>query len=102
MNSKNLDDVAADITSKDKPLVQWETGLVKWFDSKRRFGFIYFDEPSGGVEDEAFFTWLVLQESRINETSMRPGTKVRFLWKPSRTVGDRPEVTRIALVHRRR
>lgn len=100
MNTKNLAELApAEV--KDKPLPQWETGECKWYDQKRRYGFIFFDDETDG-HDEAFLTWLCVQESNIRESSLRPGTKVRFTWKPSKTPGGRPEVTRLALVDRRR
>lgn len=99
MNTKSIGELAAAIVEKTLP--QWETGKLKWYDRARRYGFIYFDDETGG-NDEAFLSWLCVQESHIPEKSLVPETKVRFLWKPPRIVGGRPEVTRLALVDRRR
>ena len=84
--------------SNERPLPQWETGTVKWFDRQRRFGFIYFDDV--GDSDQAFLPWTVVQESNISERALKPEVRVRFTWKASRLVGGNPEVTRIVLVDR--
>lgn len=99
MNSKTVSDLTQEVIVKELP--QWETGKVKWFDLRRRFGFVYFDDETE-AHDEAFISWLTLQESHISEMAMQPGTKVRFTWKPSKTGRGRPEITRLALVDRRR
>ena len=76
----------------------WETGVCKWFDGVRRFGFI---TPDDG-EAEIFLPWTTLQESNIPERAMRIGVPVRYRCTAPEGPGRRPRATHVALMTRPR
>ena len=73
--------------------VVWDTGVIKWFDQKRRWGFIVPDENGPDV----FLPWTVLQECAIRERDASPGVAVRFRWVPADRPGHRPKATHLML-----
>lgn len=72
----------------------WETGVVKWFDPVRRWGFIKPDENGPDV----FLPWTVLRSCAIPEKHAQPGVAVRFRWVPASRPGHRPAATHIVIV----
>ena len=74
----------------------WETGVVKFFDPIRRWGFIISDREIIGWTD-VFLPWLTLRECGIREVTMKQGTRVRFRWRPPQQQGKRPECYQIKL-----
>ena len=76
----------------------WDTGVCKWFDPVRRYGFIISD----GGEQEIFLNWTCLQESNIPEKAMRIGTPVRYRCTPPEGPGRRPRATHVSLMTKAR
>lgn len=72
----------------------WDTGAIKWFDERRRFGFITPDEG----EQDIFFPWTVLKACGIAERDAVEGIRVRFKWKAPDRAGRRPSATHIAII----
>jgi CspA family cold shock protein len=71
-----------------------ELGTIKWFDERRRYGFI---TPDTGEQD-IFFPWTVLKSCGIAERDAQEGIRVRFKWQPPERAGRRPSATFIALI----
>jgi cold shock CspA family protein len=76
----------------------WDTGAVKWFDERRRIGFIIPDEG----DEDIFFPWTVLKSCGIPEREAQTGIRVRFKWKPAPGPGRRPEATQIVIIRTKR
>ena len=53
-----------------------ETGIVKWFNPKKGYGFIIPDKPD--FEKEIFVHYTVIQEDGDGFKSLRPDEKVEF------------------------
>lgn len=62
----------------DKQQREWETGVVRWFDRERRFGFVI---PDDGDED-VFLYWRELQRHGISEKDVLPEQRVKFTTRP--------------------
>lgn len=76
----------------------WDTGTIKWFDERRRIGFI---TPDEGDED-VFFPWTVLKSSGIPEREAQEGIRIRFKFLPADRPGRRPKATHIVIVKTKR
>lgn len=74
----------------------WFTGVIKWFDQVRRYGFIVDDEDGGDI----FLPWTVLQESEIPERAAKIGTKVRYRCVPPERAGKNPRATHVVIVQK--
>lgn len=72
----------------------WDTGRIKWFDERRRFGFITPDEGDSDI----FFPWTVLKACGIAERDAQEGIRVRFKWTAPDRAGRRPSATHIAII----
>ncbi len=76
----------------------WETGVIKFFDPIRRWGFIIPDGDILGGQN-VFLPWLTLRECGIAEALMRQNTRVKFRWRPPTESGRRPECIEIRVMH---
>lgn len=76
----------------------WDTGVIKQFDDKRRFGFIIPDEGDLDI----FFPWTVLKSSGIPEREAQEGIRVRYKCIPPDGPGRRPKATHIVIVKTKR
>jgi cold shock CspA family protein len=86
-------------TQDTSPRVEpWDTGALKWFDERRRIGFIIPDEG----DEDIFFPWTVLKSCGIPEREAQTGIRVRFKWKPAPGPGRRPEATQIVIIRTKR
>jgi cold shock CspA family protein len=66
------------------------TGVIKWFDVDKRFGFITMDN-----DRDVFLHASVVTLYGIRFSDLQKGVPVRFEYEPK--VGRRPEATAIAL-----
>jgi cold shock CspA family protein len=76
----------------------WETGVLKWFDPTRRFGFVIPANVGFFSGREIFLHWLKLQKCSIAEAHMREGVRVSFRWGPDPRGRPNPVVTEIRLI----
>jgi cold shock CspA family protein len=75
----------------------WETGIIKFFDQVRRWGFIIPDEPDELGQD-VFFPWTVLKSCGIPEREARDGIRVRFKRQRTTIPGRRPAAIKIVVI----
>ncbi len=69
-------------------------GSIKFFDQKRRFGFIV---AADGSEVYVYFT--TLQLCKVHEADLVPGTRVEYDAKPPKHPGHKPECTFLRVTH---
>lgn len=70
------------MTGKEQQELEWHQGQVRWFDPKRRYGFVI---PEQGDED-VFLYWRELRNSGVPESKVKDGERVKF----TRKLPDKP------------